>query len=205
MFALYGFVMNTAPQRSLRVAFQKSLFTWWGLFIFFFFAKRFDGVQSPYMHCLVRWWPPRNHDLFELQIWRTWWLISWGFLCEVWLLSLLCLDCMVWRRTPYQWWSTWWEPSACLVCNVASHRRLVAQQVPVLDIATFVLSSQVMNTVPPWSLRDALAQEVGCHEYCCNWVVWSRDTYPQPWHLIDVDPRSLGCHDCRCLVLFVAA
>ena len=49
---------------------------------FFFFFARFDCVQLPDMHCLVRWWPPRNHDLFELQIWRTWWLISWGFLCE---------------------------------------------------------------------------------------------------------------------------
>ena len=39
MFVLYGFVMNTVPQWSLRVAFQKSLFTWWGLFIFFFLRR----------------------------------------------------------------------------------------------------------------------------------------------------------------------
>ena len=35
MSVLYGFVMNTVPQWSLMVAFQKSLSTWWGLFIFF--------------------------------------------------------------------------------------------------------------------------------------------------------------------------
>ena len=40
MFVLYGFVMNTVPQRSLRVAFQKPLFTWWDLFMFFLFATR---------------------------------------------------------------------------------------------------------------------------------------------------------------------
>ena len=81
MFLLYGFVKNTVPQWFLRVAFQKSLFTWWFFFSFFVFAKRFDYVQVQYMHCLVRWWPPHNHDLFELQSWWIWWLISWGFLC----------------------------------------------------------------------------------------------------------------------------
>ena len=94
-----------------------------------------------------------------------------------------------------------------------SHPRVLSVTLPVIvawlqsrsqcwTLLFFVLSRQVMNTVPPWSLRDALAQEVACHEYCCNWVVWSRDTYPQPWDLMDVDPRSLGCHDGRCVVFF---
>ena len=106
-------------------------------------------------------------------------------------LSFLCLDCMVSRRTPYQWWSAWWEPSACLVCNVASHGRLVAEQIPVLDIAIFVLHGLVINTVPPWSLTDSLAQEFGCDDYRCIWVVWSRETYPQPWHVMDIDAEVL--------------
>ena len=80
------------------------------------------------------------------------------------------------------------HPPTCLFfCNVASNRRLVAEQVPVTNIAIFVLYGLVMNPTPPWSLRDALAQDVGCHDYCRIWIVWSRDTCLPPWHLKDVD------------------
>ena len=34
-------------------------------------------------------------------------------------------------------------------CNVASHRRLVAEQVSVMNIAIFVLYGLVMNNIPP--------------------------------------------------------
>ena len=34
-------------------------------------------------------------------------------------------------------------------CKVASRRRLVAEQVPVMNIAMFVLYGLVMNTMPP--------------------------------------------------------
>ena len=34
-------------------------------------------------------------------------------------------------------------------CNVATHRRLVAEQVPVMNIAIFALYGLVMNPTPP--------------------------------------------------------
>ena len=46
------------------------------------------------------------------------------------------------------------HPRAFFSCNVASHRRLVAEQVPVMNIAIFVLYGLVMITMPPWSLRE---------------------------------------------------
>ena len=34
-------------------------------------------------------------------------------------------------------------------CNASSHRRLVAEQVPVMNIAIFALYGLVMNPTPP--------------------------------------------------------
>ena len=39
--------------------------------------------------------------------------------------------------------------------------------------------------------KGGVAQEFGCDDYCCIWIVWSRETYPQPWHLMVADAEVL--------------
>ena len=65
-----------------------------GAFSFFFCEVRLCTIT---IHALSRQVMTTTHlDLFELQIWRTWWLISWGFLCEVG--GCRCYVWIVWYR-----------------------------------------------------------------------------------------------------------
>ena len=74
-----GFVMNTVPQWPLRVTFQKSLFTWWCFFSFFFFCEE---VRFITIHALSR------QVMTTTQPWSFWVAVLMDLMVDILRFSL---------------------------------------------------------------------------------------------------------------------
>ena len=97
------------------------------------------------------------------------------------------------------------EPSThvSFFCNVASHRRLVAEQVT-SDEHCYICSVWVLWWTPYhhdlWGTRSPKTLVVMI--IVVFWIVWSRDTCLPPWHLKDVDAEVSVVMKAVCSLFF---